>query len=154
MSFSGITRQDVQATTLANAAFFPDVELKEFVDTYRIPSDYHTSMVTEQLYLAMSDINLQLNNWRKDQIALGVTALEDAEAEAIGNVSPLVRLYKQAVFCLAKAKLLTDFATVFRKAEAENLGKEAPEREEKLMEQSNQAVRGIIGKPRITSELI
>ena len=154
MSFSGKVRDEVPAITLSNSAFFPDIELKEFMDMYRIPGDFNTDMVTEQAYLAMADINLQLNSWRDTQINAGFATLADAPAEQIGSTSHKVRLYKQAVFCLAKAKLLTDFATVFRKAEAENLGKEAPEREEKLMEQSNQAVRGIIDKPRITSALI
>ena len=154
MSFSGKTRTDQPAKTLQNSAFFPDLDLKAFIDTYRIPSDHPIALVEEQVYLAMGTINKQLDIYRAAQIALGYDTLAAVPADEMGGKSIQIRRYERAVFALAKAKLLQDFATVIRKKEAENLGKEAPEREEKYREFSTQAVREILGKSAISVELL
>lgn len=143
-----------EAQTLTNGAFWPNVELLTFVKTYRIPTAHSHPMVEDQLYLAMSDINQQLDVWKAEQMDAGYTTLGDVPAEALGGISYLVRLYQRAVYCAAKAELLPDFATVIRKAEAENLGKEEPERAETFREFSTQAVRQIVGMSAISVELI
>ncbi|RWX97430.1 head protein, partial [Pseudomonas aeruginosa] len=54
----------------------------------------------------------------------------------------------------AKAQLLGQFATVNRRPEAENLAKEAEQTRELFLSYSQQAVRLIQGRSRITAELI
>jgi hypothetical protein len=50
--------------------------------------------------------------------------------------------------------LLTQFATVTRRESAENTGKELPERGETFLEFSQQAVRSLQGRGRITAVLL
>jgi len=154
MSFSAMPRSDVPTETLENSAFWPDLELTEFMTRYRIPSDHHVDLVREQLCLAMAEINRQLSSWQAEREAEGYASLATVPADEIDGGSALVRLYKRAVHCYAKGQLLTDFASVVRRQEAENLGKEAPERAETFSEWSTQAVRQLQGIGAISVELI
>lgn len=65
----------------------------------------------------------------------------------------MVVSYKRAVYCRAKAYLLGQFATFIRRESAENLAKEAPSTRESLLSFSQQAVRLIQGRGRITAQL-
>jgi hypothetical protein len=62
--------------------------------------------------------------------------------------------YKRAVYARAKASLLTQFATVTRRDSAENTGKELPERSETFLAFSQQAVRSLQGRGRMTAALL
>jgi len=62
--------------------------------------------------------------------------------------------YKRAEYCRAKAYLLQQFATVNRRESAENLAKEAPATEAQFLAFSQQAVRLLQGRGRITAVLL
>ncbi len=65
--------------------------------------------------------------------------------------SPLAG-YSEAIARIAS--LLTQFATVTRRDSAENTGKDLPERSDTFLAFSQQAVRAIQGRGRITAKLL
>ena len=156
MSFSGkpttLVDQDIE-----NDGFWPDLSVSEFQKGYRLPAEYLVDMLVTDLHTAMIEVNTDLDAVRSILQASGVSNLE----AAAGGVTTVewayaykVSLYKRAVYCRAKASLLTQFATVSRRDSAENLGKEAPERKETFLEFSQQAVRSLQGRGRITAVLL
>lgn len=154
MSFSGTPGAPQAPEVLINNAFFPDVDSGDFVALYRIPSEISAAIIKHHLILAMGRVNSALNEYRTEQQALGLLALIDVPAEAIGGVHPLAALYLRAVCCEAKAELLKETETVDRRAVAENAAKTSEETEDKLREFAQSAIRSICGLNRIGVELL
>ena len=156
MSFSG------KPTTLVeqhidNDGFWPDLSVSEFQKGYRLPGEYLGEMLVADLTTAMVEINTELDRVKIAIQASGISRLNDAAgvtSPAAWDYGHKVLLYKRAVYSRAKASLLPQFATVTRRESAENTGKEAPERAETFLSFSQQAVRSLQGRGRITAVLL
>jgi len=153
MSFSG-KPTTVLDQTIENNGFWPDLSLAEFQKAYRLPGEYLGEVLVTQLNSAMYAVNTDLKRLANSWQGLGITNVATADPLLLPERTHQVALYKRAVYCRAKGDLLTDFATVTRREVAENTGKEAPERGEKYMEFSQQAVRALQGRSRITAALL
>lgn len=151
--FSGKPSTVVQQT-IENDGFWPDLSVAELQRICRLPGEYSADMLTADLYTAMHEVNQDLATLKARWQAVGVSSVESADSTVLPERTFQTQLYKRAVFMRAKASLLTQFATVTRRAEAENAGKEAPERIETFLEFSQQAVRALQGRGRITARLI
>lgn len=156
MSFSGKTSTVVDQA-IENNGFWPNLSLAEYQKAYRLPGEYLSEVLVTQLSLAMGEVNTDLARVEAVLQAAGVSNLEAAagvSTPARWAYSFKVELYKRAVYCRAKSTALTDFATVTRREVAENTGKEAPERGETYLAFSQQAVRALQGRSRITVALL
>lgn len=153
MSFSGKTSTVVDQT-IENNGFWPDISLAEYQKAYRLPGEYLAEVLVTQLELAIGEVNNDLRRLQDAWQALGITEVATADPMLLEERAFKVKLYKRAVFCRAKATALTDFATVTRREVAENTGKEAPEREDTYLAFSQQAVRALQGRSRITAALV
>ncbi|WP_273822705.1 head completion/stabilization protein [Pseudomonas asplenii] len=152
MSFSGKPTTVVDQT-IENNGFWPDLSLAEYMKAYRLPGEYLSDVLVTQLELAMVEVNNDLNRLMGRWKDLGITEVAKADPMLLQERAFKVKLYKRAVYCRAKATALTDYATVTRRAEAENAGKDAPERAETYQAFSAQAVRALQGRGRITVAL-
>lgn len=91
---------------IENTFFWPDIR----------PADYRASMRTDgtvtperlraALLTAISEVNAELYTFREKQMARGLEKLEQVPAEQVDGESERVRLYRNAVFCWAKAVLI------------------------------------------------
>ncbi len=153
MSFSGRT-PTVLEQTIENNGFWPDISLAEYQKAYRLPGEYLGDVLVTQLELAIGEVNNDLQRLQKAWQQLGITEVATADPLLLEERAFKVKLYKRAVFCRAKATALTDFATVTRREVAENTGKEAPERADTFLAFSQQAVRALQGRSRITAALV
>lgn len=153
MSFSGKSTTVVDQT-IENNGFWPDISLAEYQKAYRLPDDYLGEVLVTQLELAIGEVNNDLQRLQKAWQQLGITEVATADPLLLEERTFKVKLYKRAVFCRAKATALTDFATVTRREVAENTGKEAPERADTFLAFSQQAVRALQGRSRITAVLL
>ncbi len=142
---------------IENDGCWPNLSVAEFQKGYRLPAEYLVDMLVTELTTAMIEVNTDLATVKSVLHVAGVSNLE-----AVAGVStPIewgyankVMLYKRAVYARAKSSLLTQFATVNRREGAENIGKELPERGETFLEFSQQAVRLLQGRGRITAVLL
>lgn len=153
MSFSG------RPTTLidqpiANDGFWPDLDVAEFQKGYRLPAEYLLELLMDGIALAMGEVNTDLARRKASWQAVGITNVEAADPMILPERAFMAASYKRAVYCRAKAYLLSQFATFIRRESAENLAKEAPQTHEQFLSFSQQAVRLIQGRSRITAELI
>lgn len=151
--FSGKTI-NLMERTIINDGFWPDLLMSEFQQGYRLPGEYALDMLTTDLITAMHEVNLDLAKLKARWQDAGVSNVESADSTVLPERTFQVSLYKRAVYTRAKASLLTQFATVTRREVAENTGKDAPERGEKYLEFSQQAVRALQGRGRITAVLL
>ena len=143
MSFSGKPTTFVEQA-IENDGFWPNLSVSEFQKGYRLPAEYLVELLVADLTTAMVEVNQDLDRRKAALLADGVTAPDTAQAAT----------YKRAVYCRAKASLLPQFATVTRRESAENTGKELPERAETFLAFSQQAVRTLQGRGRITAVLL
>ena len=156
MSFSGKPTTFVDQA-IENDGFWPSLSLTEFQKTYRLPGEYLGDMLVADLTMAMNEVNTELATVKSILQANEVSNLEamaGVTSPAQWGYANKVMLYKRAVYTRAKASLLTQFATVTRRESAENTGKELPERSETFLAFSQQAVRSLQGRGRITAALL
>ena len=153
MSFSGKPTTFVEQA-IENDGFWPDLSLVEFQKGYRLPAEYLVDMLATDLTTAMIEVNHDLAKRKGQCQNVGVTTVESAHPMVLPERTFHAATYKRAVYCRAKASLLTQFATVTRRESAENTGKELPERGETFLEFSQQAVRSLQGRGRITAALL
>jgi hypothetical protein len=153
MSFSGKPTTFVNQA-IENDGFWPDLSLSEFQKGYRLPAEYLVEMLVINLTTAMTEVNHDLAKLKARWQDAGVSSVESADTTVLPERTFQAATYKRAVYCRAKASLLPEFAAVVRRESAENLGKEAPERKESFLEFSQQAVRSLQGRGRITAALL
>lgn len=153
MSFSGKPTTVVEQI-IENNGFWPDLSLAEYQKAYRLPGEYLSEVLVTQLELAMGEVNADLKKLMASWQSIGITEVATADPLLLEERAYKVKLYKRAVYCRAKTTALTDFATVTRREVAENTGKEAPERADTYLAFSQQAVRALQGRSRITAVLL
>ncbi|MCP1500637.1 hypothetical protein J2Y86_005344 [Pseudomonas migulae] len=153
MSFSGKPTTFVEQA-IENDGFWPDLSVAEFQKGYRLPAEYLVDMLAAELTTAMTEVNRDLAKRKSQWQNVGITTVESADSTVLPERTFHVATYKRAVYCRAKATLLTQFATVTRRESAQNTGKELPERGEAFLEFSQQAVRSLQGRGRITAALL
>ena len=111
-------------------------------------------MLGADLTTAMTEVNADLAELKARWQGRGVSNVESADTTVLPERTFQAATYKRAVYCRAKASLLTQFATIIRRDSAENLGKELPDRPETFLAFSQQAVRSLQGRGRITAALL
>jgi hypothetical protein len=156
MSFSGRPTTFVERQ-IENDGFWPNLSLSEFQKEYRLPAEYLVELLGADMAMAMIEVNSDLARVKATLQAVGISNLESAAGVTTPTewaYSHKVMLYKRAVYSRTKGNSLPQFATVTRRESAENTGKEAPERRETFLEFSQQAVRALQGRGRITAVLL
>ena len=153
MSFSGKPTTFVEQA-IENDGFWPNLSLAEFQKGYRLPAEYLVDMLATDLTTAMIEVNKDLAKRKSQWQSVGIASVESADPTVLQERTFHAATYKRAVYCRAKASLLPQFASVVRRESAENLGKEEPERKETFLEFSQQAVRSLQGRGRITAALL
>ena len=153
MSFSGNPSKFVEQQ-IENDGFWPDLSLAEFQKAYRLPGEYLVETLVDGLISAMTEVNTDLAKCKAKWQVAGVTSLNSADPMVLPERTFQAQTYKRAVYNRAKSSLLTQFVTITRRESAENTGKEAPERAETFLAFSQQAVRALQGRGRITAALL
>lgn len=153
MSFSGKPTTFVDRL-IPNDGFWPDLALAEFQAAYRLPAEFLTELLADGITNAMGEVNRDLAKRKAAWQAAGVSNVEAADTQVLPERAFYAATYKRAVYCRAKAYLLQQFATVNRRESAENLAKESIDTHEAFLAFSQQAVRLIQGRGRITAVLL
>ncbi|WP_411378785.1 head completion/stabilization protein [Pseudomonas sp. MPB26] len=153
MSFSGKPTTLVELA-IENDGFWPNLDVAEFQKGYRLPAEYLVELLTAELTTAMTEVNRDLAKLKARWQGLGVSSVESADTRVLPERTFQAATYKRAVYCRAKASLLPQFVTIIRRESAENLGKELPDRPETFLAFSQQAVRSLQGRGRITAALL
>lgn len=153
MSFSGKPTTLVELA-IENDGFWPNLSVAEFQKGYRLPAEYLVELLTAELTTAMTEVNSDLAKCKTRWQKVGVTTLESADPMVLPDSTFRVATYKRAVYCRAKASLLPQFVSIIRRDSAENLGKELPDRPETFLAFSQQAVRSLQGRGRVTAVLL
>jgi hypothetical protein len=117
MSLNGIASNTTSSKVIVNAhAFFPDLAVQDFIDIYRLPSEYKEITLVQELKTAMYQINEELIDY-----VLILQSVDPVETLEEHNET-LSHAYKTAVMGKARSGLIKYFETANRKAAAEIQG--------------------------------
>lgn len=155
MNLTGMPQADPVNNIVTNNGFYPDLGTAEFINDYAIATDYSNSdgMLTTHIALAIVDVNRQLKEFK----ALNWSAenqLQDVASDVVAGVSQLITLYKNAVFSLAKGKLLISRLGETHRDQRAAQQMQASDNQDYWLSQSNDAVRQIIGAANSGVELL
>jgi len=153
MSFSGRPTVPIEHP-ITNDGFWPDLDVAEFQRGYRMPAEYLVELLVDGITTAMHEVNTDLAKRKSGWQRVGINNVAKADSTVLPEPHFFVASYKRAVYCRAKSYLLTQFATVVRREAAENLAKESADTTDTFLSFSQQAVRLIQGRSRITAELV
>ena len=142
MSFTGRDTTFL-GQSVANDGFFPDLVLGEFQQLHRIPGHYADAAIEHQVDFARGEINSQLVARKTLWVSAGHQSLLAVDETDGGSRN---RDYLAAVYYRAKANLLADFQTMSRRDSAEDLAKESDAMYQRLMANSQKALRRLLGK--------
>lgn len=151
MGFTGKTEEFLD-TVVANNGFFPTLELSHFQSVYRVPAEYETQAVIEEVNTAKNNINFIMQVQQEVWTLNGFATLEEVIPDHPSIELPA--LYRESVYCWAKAELLKQFETFVRKESAENLAKESDETYDHWLARSRRSTRRMLGMTTVTVELI
>jgi hypothetical protein len=157
MSFTGFSDDIDPSIIVANADFWPDINLAQFQSGYRLPGEYRQEVLQTRLQLAMIWANGQLGDWKIEQEALGFVDLDAVtgnESADLGAEKRLNLLYVRAVSCHAKAILLADYQTMMRKSDAQNDAKESEDTADRWHHMATNAINDIKGSLKIHAEAL
>ncbi|MCS0077876.1 head completion/stabilization protein [Vibrio parahaemolyticus] len=131
MSFGG--KVNSAPNTNIEGEGWPDLSTDEFRKLRRIPHTFDNDSMAAAVSIAALNIQQRLASLLVDDIP---PQLNKAKTAA----------YKRAVYGLAHADLLPEFATQDRRKEGENVATDEPEQEARFITQSNQDVRLLLGR--------
>lgn len=143
MSF-GVTTAHTVTTVLPGGGFYPDLPLTEFLELYRLPAEYAEKLLADHLALAQIWAAKELESWRNELMAEGVTSIIDRDLYGIPGGAE--RLYKRAVYAQAKGLLLQQLITIERREAARNEAKDAPESAEGFFATARDAIATLSGR--------
>lgn len=151
MSFSGHQPYEPTATAspraailITNDGFFPDIQFADFIATARITDEYRDEIIHHALCEAILEANKPLVD-RKSLWLVDYHTLSAVPAGQVGGKHTLIHKYCTAVYAYAKCYLLSEYPTMNRKKEAENVGKESPERCRELLDRFETAIEDLNG---------
>ena len=151
MSFNALP-DDYSNLKLEASGFWPELEVAELQKIYRLPAEYTGELLVNHLRLARSWAVRLLAAWAAGKQAEGFAAI--ADVPFAGLPGEALNIFKEAVFCQAKALMLAQFATVDRREAAKNEAKEAPESADVFFARANNAIADLLGGGRIKVALV
>ncbi|MCG9664719.1 head completion/stabilization protein [Vibrio mediterranei] len=131
MSFGGKVNSAVN--TAIPGEGWPDLSTDEFRQLRRIPHTFVNDSMAAAVSIAALNIQQRLASLLVDDIPPQLNAAKTAA-------------YKRAVYGMAHADLLQEFATQDRRKEGESVATDEPEQEARFITQSNQDVRLLLGR--------
>lgn len=131
MSFGGKVNSAVN--TALPGEGWPDLSTDEFRQLRRIPHTFDNDSMAAAVSIAALNIQQRLES-----------LLVDGNPPVLGAAKTAV--YKRAVYGLAHADLLKEFATQDRRKEGESVATDEPEQEARFITQSNKDVRLLLGR--------
>ena len=153
--FSGKTQTDNQNTEITNDGFWPNINVGEFEARRSVPIEMDKDAIASSVLSAVVQINKALNDVKLRYQSNGSAQARDVLTQpSINGKCMLVILYEKAVFSLAKAELLPEFATTQMRDAGENVATREPDTRDSLVAESQQHIRTIKGQGRLSVELL
>lgn len=142
------------AGSIKNDGFFPDIDPAHVRDTIRVNGTVTEQRLVESISNAMASINRELAEWKLAKQALGHGKLDDVPAAQIDEVSVLQHHYLRAVYQTVNADLVERYRDFDTTAAGDRRAQDMDTTIDDSRRNARWAVADILGRPRLTAELI
>lgn len=148
---------------LPNMDFFPDISLRDFQERYRVNNGQSETRQMQALQRAMQRINRELldddameegGNWVCQQVKKGFYTLETVPSNHYGGCSEKVMQYRTAIYAHAKARLTERYRDTQTTRTGHDRADDMDLTVDDYDQESREALRQLMGKPRCTIDLI
>lgn len=139
---------------ITNEGFFPDVAPADVRDQYRIRDTVTPARLRKAIVGAIVTVGNQLDAWRDSQLAAGHATLAAVPAPQIDGQSRLTILYARAVGSYAKAELVEAYRDIDTTTGGQRQVEELDPSIVELRRDALHAIRDMLGRSRVRSELI
>ncbi|HHT7764245.1 head completion/stabilization protein [Pasteurella multocida] len=136
---------------IQNDEFFPNIVISEFRNASRLDGTVTIDRLKEALFESIASVNDELKEFRKKST---YATLAEMPSGMVGNQSVLVYRYKRAVYCLALANLYERYASYDTTNDGEKKMELLQESIDQIRRDARFAINDILGRRRITTELI
>lgn len=159
---------DDGTTVISNFQFFPDIQLLDFQQRYNVNAGTAEERQVQAMVTAMQSVNDELLDpnaqdsgvsWVEEQLALGYCTLDQVPSIRYGTCNQKPTQYRTTVYAHAKALLVEKHRDTDSKRSGNRM--EDMERSEHLektaddyFQESREAIRALMDKPRCTIELL
>ncbi|KWC65065.1 head completion/stabilization protein [Burkholderia ubonensis] len=142
------------AKPIKNDPFYPDVSLEHARDTMRLDGSVTDARLRHELLAAIASVNNELRSARATWRDASIVRLADVPADQLDDESVLVQHYRRAVYCLAKATLIERYRDYDTTGDGARRADELEPQGDELRRDARWAISDIVGRPRVTVELI
>lgn len=142
------------APPIANDAFYPDVSLEHARDTMRLDGSVTDARLRHEMLAAIASVNDELRTARTAWRDAGFARLADVPADQLDGESVLLQHYRRAVYCLAKATLIERYRDYDTTGDGARRADDLEPQSDELRRDARWAISDIVGRPRVTVELI
>lgn len=142
------TKEPKQVT---NNGFFPNVDLALFRTVMRVDQTVTPERTVQALLDAMIAVNKELHVW---QINSQAKSLSKVPSIRYGDKTKLEHLYQTALFNRAKGLLVENYRDFDSTKSGHDRADEMQTRIDDYLRQSREAIRNMLGIPRMTVALI
>lgn len=132
--------------TIANDGWYPDLDIAEFMASYRQDTRLEKDLIEAALVDAMIVVHADLADWKAQKVDSGFLSLAAVPADTIKEQSVYVLMYQTAVYSRAKAELLHDFPDYSLTPAGQNLAEDKSNNAGYYYAQSVKSIRRIKGK--------
>lgn len=139
------------ADPVANDGWFPDLDPDDFKARTGLGAVFAPERIAATLQAAMIEVNASIADWRALQTA---ATLAEVPAPAYGGVSDKVILYTNAVFALARARLLRTTRDYDSTKDGHDRADKLEATAEDHLRESSEALARLTGRSRMVVELI
>lgn len=134
--------------------WYPDIDLADLRAIVSIDGSISNERLTECVAIALNSVMDELADWQTQQVALERATLADVPARTINGTSSVVLLFQRAVYATVKAELTERY----RDFDSTDAGQRRAEQMDLTVDDyrrtARYAIRDILGRPRITAELL
>lgn len=142
------------AEKINNDGFFPDIDPADVRSTIRINGTVTEQRLVESIRAAMSSINRELAPWRQEQVSAGHQTLNDVPDRQVAGESVLHGHYLRAVYQTVHADLAERYRDFDTTASGERRAQDLDTTIDDARRNARWAVSDILGRTRLTAELI
>lgn len=142
------------AATIANALFWPEVDLDTVRKRMRLDGSVTDDRLREATVAAMWFVNDALATWRAGQQAAGYDSLDEVPGPSIADVPRGVALYMRAICCAVGAELTERYRSFDATDSANQRADDLTPSITELRRDLAWALSDLQGRPRTTVELI
>ena len=148
----GTHGQPIEIEIANSDPFFPNLNVRDFLESRRVPASLAPALITEKFSAAIFQVNRRLSVWKRARTAEGNAKLENIAQPRLmlgeEERRELVFHYRQAVFGYAMGELHPDIASLMARDEAMAYQDKMERNAQRHYDQANDSIRRIKGETR------